>query len=202
MAGHDIIVIGGSAGGLEPVTAIARSLPADFPAAVFVVIHSPPINPSFLPSILAKAGPLPASHPTDGEPITSGRIFVARPNYHLLIAPGEVRVTRGPKEKLFRPAVDPLFRSAALTYGRRVIGVVLSGGLDDGAAGLWAIKTCGGITVVQDPEEALVPSMPESALRQTPVDYRLRMAQIAPTLARLARRCNRGGLPGTRMRMG
>lgn len=122
----------------------------------------------------------------DGEEIQPGRIYVARPDHHLLLEAGRVRVTRGPKENRFRPAVDPLFRSAALAYGPRVVGVVLSGGLDDGTAGLWAIKTRGGVAVVQDPDEARARSMPESAMRQSRVDHCVRLIEIAPILARLA----------------
>src|SRR5690348_15300508 len=152
MPGHDIIVVGGSARGLEGLLAIASGLPADLPAAVLVAIHTSPTSPGLLPEILARSGPLPAAQAADGEPVSPGRIYVAAPDHHLLLEPGRVRVTRGPKENRFRPAVDPLFRSAALAYGPRVVGVILSGGLDDGAAGLWAVKTRGGVAIVQDPE--------------------------------------------------
>ena len=200
MAGHDIIVIGGSAGGLEAMNAIVGGLPADLPAAVFVVLHTSPHSPGLLPEILNHRGPLPAAHARDGEPVTPGRIYVAPPDHHLLLEAGRVRVTRGPKENRFRPAVDPLFRSAALAYGPRVVGVVLSGWLDDGAAGLWAVKVRGGVAVVQDPDEAFARSMPESAMRQTRVDYRLRVADIAPTLAQVGVRTRRrrGGVPRAR----
>src|SRR5206468_2897234 len=113
-------------------------------------------------------------------------IYVAPPDHHLLVEAGRVRVTRGPKENRFRPAVDPLFRSAALAYGPRVVGVILTGALDDGAAGAWAVKACGGVAVVQDPEEALFSSMPRSAMRLARVDHCLRLAEIPPLLARLA----------------
>jgi two-component system chemotaxis response regulator CheB len=165
---------------------IARGMRADLPAALFVVSHTSPTAPRLLPEILESVGPLPAVYAEDGEPVRARRIVVARPDFHLLLERGRVRVTRGPKENRFRPAVDPLFRSAALAYGPRVVGVILSGGLDDGAAGLWAVKTRGGIAVVQDPQEAAAPSMPRSALRQTQVDYCLRMAEMPSTLARLA----------------
>ena len=186
MAGHDIIVIGGSAGGLEVMKAIVSRLPADLPAAVFFVLHTSPHSPGLLPEIFNHSGPLPAAHARDGEPVTPGRIYVAPPDHHLLLEAGRVRVSRGPKENRFRPAVDPLFRSAALAYGPRVVGVILTGWLDDGAAGLWAVKVRGGVAVVQDPLEALAPSMPTTAMRQTSVDYRLRVADIAPTLVKLA----------------
>jgi two-component system chemotaxis response regulator CheB len=186
MPGHDIIVIGASVGGVEALSTIVGGLSADLPASVFVVLHISPRGPSMLPGILQNAGRLPVAHGDDGEPIVPGRIYVARPDYHLMVESGRVRVTRGPKENSSRPALDPLFRSAARAYGPRVVGVVLTGNLDDGAAGLWAIKVRGGTAIVQEPEEARAPSMPLSALRHTQVDYCLRLAEIPPILARLA----------------
>lgn len=186
MTGHDIIVIGGSAGSLEVMRLVVEGLPTDLPAAVFVALHTAPQSPGLLPEIFKYRGPLPAAHAQDGEPIEPGRIYVAPPDHHLLLEAGRVRVTRGPKENRFRPAVDPLFRSAALAYGPRVVGVILSGWLNDGAAGLWAVKARGGLTIVQEPAEAFARSMPEAALRLTRVDYRLRGAEIAPTLVQLA----------------
>lgn len=187
MPTHDIIVAGASTGGVEALTALVGGLPADLPAAIFVVLHVPPTGSSLLPKILSRVGPLPATHANDGEPIHPGRIYVAPPDYHLLLKRGYVRVVRGPRENHHRPALDPLFRTAARAYGPRVIGVVLTGALDDGTAGLFAIKQCGGIAVVQDPAEAYFPSMPESALAYVDVDYRLPLAELAPLLARLAR---------------
>jgi two-component system chemotaxis response regulator CheB len=154
---------------------------------VFVVLHTQPQGPGLLPDILSRSGPLPACHPEDGDPIRPGEIYVAPPDHHLLIDGDRVRVTRGPKENRHRPAVDPLFRSAALHYGPQVVGVVLSGALDDGTAGLQAIKQRGGVTVVQDPLEALYPSMPQSAMNNVALDYCLPVAEIPPLLARLAR---------------
>ena len=127
------------------------------------------------------------AHAQDGEPISPGRIYVAPHDHHLLVEPGHLRVVRGPRENHHRPAVDPLFRSAALTYGPRVVGVVLSGALNDGTAGLIAIKRRGGVAIVQDPAEALVPGMPGSALRNVAIDYCLPIADISPLLAQLAR---------------
>ncbi|MGI8588356.1 MAG: chemotaxis protein CheB [Chloroflexia bacterium] len=187
MHGHDIIVIGASAGGVEALQTLARRLPADLPAAVFVVQHIPAQSPSLLPTILNRAGKLPAVHPQDKEPIHSGRIYVAPPDRHLLLDPGCICMVRGPKENRSRPAIDPLFRTAARVYGPRVIGVVLTGALDDGTAGLQAIKQRGGIAVVQDPDEAMYPSMPRSAQAHVDVDYCLPMAEIGGLLAKLAK---------------
>ena len=144
MAGHDIVVIGGSAGGVEALKQICQGLPPDFPAAVFVVVHISPTSRSVLPDLLSRAGKLPARHPANEEAISLGTIYVAPPDTHMLLRPGHVTLRRGPHENRTRPAIDPLFRSAAVTYRSRVIGVVLSGLLDDGCAGLIAIKACGG----------------------------------------------------------
>src|SRR5688572_4524961 len=131
MPGHDIVVVGGSAGGIDALKQLVAGLPADLPAAVFVVVHLPAHGPSVLPRILSRAGPLRAVHPQDGQPIRPGMIYVAPPDYHLLVKPGHARITRGPRENKHRPAVDALFRTAARSYGGRVVGVVLSGVLDD-----------------------------------------------------------------------
>jgi two-component system chemotaxis response regulator CheB len=187
VTGHDIVAIGASAGGIAPLQELVGGLPADLPAAVFVVVHLSEEAPSKLPSILDRAGPLEAVWPEDGDPVQNGRVYVAPPNLHLLLEDGAIRLTRGPKENRNRPAVDPMFRTAALAYGPRVVGVVLSGALDDGTAGLRAVKRRGGVAVVQDPDEALVPGMPESALRYVDVDHRLPADEIPPLLSRLAR---------------
>jgi two-component system chemotaxis response regulator CheB len=152
-----------------------------------VVWHLSPGIKSVLPSVLSRAGPLPASNPQDGDPIVPGRIYVAPSDHHILVERGFMRVTRGPKENRFRPAVDPLFRSAAYVYGPRVIGVVLSGALDDGTAGLWTVKLRGGTAIVQDPSDALHRSMPISALENVAVDHKLPALQIGPLLGRLTR---------------
>lgn len=186
MPGHDRIVVGASAGGVEALLALARALPASLPAALFVVLHLPATSKSHLPQLLDRAGPLVAHHPTDGERIQNGHIYVAPPDLHLLIEGEQVWLVAGPKENRHRPAVDPLFRSAAVAYGPRVVGVVLTGTLDDGTAGLHAIKRRGGIAVVQDPNEALYSSMPLSALTHVEVDYSLPLAEISPLLIRLA----------------
>src|SRR5919199_1747538 len=170
MAGHDVIVVGASAGGLEALREVVATLPPALPAAVCVVWHMSAESPGLLPEILERAGPLPAAHPEDGDLLQPGRIAVAPPNRHLLLERGRLRLTQGPKENRFRPAVDPLFRSAAAAYGPRVIGVVLSGALDDGTVGMQAIKARGGLAVVQDPLDAFVPSMPDNVLAHVAVD--------------------------------
>jgi two-component system, chemotaxis family, protein-glutamate methylesterase/glutaminase len=187
MPGRDIIVIGASAGGVETLSQLVRHLPPALPAAIFVVLHVPAHSPSLMPQILSRKGPLTALHPDDGEVIHAGRIYIAPPDQHLLLDIGRMRLTRGPRENGHRPAVDPLFRTAARSYGQRVIGVVLSGTLDDGTAGLEAIKQRGGVAIVQDPEEALYPGMPRSAQEAVAIDYSLPVAAIAELLDRLTR---------------
>lgn len=187
MLHHDIIVMGASVGGMEAFKNLVRHFPPDLAAAVFIVWHISPITRSILPTILSKAGKLPARHGVDGEPIRHGRIYVAPPDHHLMLEADHVRLTRAPKENRFRPALDPLFRSAAYAFGPRVVGVMLTGALDDGTAGLWAIKDRGGIAIVQEPTEAQDPSMPRSALQHVRVDYCLPIAEIAQTLVRLTK---------------
>src|SRR5687767_8151066 len=180
-----IVVIGTSAGGIDALRTIAAALPADFPAPIAVVMHSAPDSPGVLHEIIDRAGPLSALRARNGQRLEAGRIYVAPPDRHLLIEPGRVRVTRGPKENRFRPAIDPLFRSAAQVYGPAAIGVILTGNLDDGTAGLWAMKKLGGTAVVQDPSDALFPSMPTSALTHVPVDHCVPLSEMVPLLARL-----------------
>jgi two-component system chemotaxis response regulator CheB len=185
MPARDIVVIGGSAGAIESVSEIVRALPPNFPAAVFVVVHFPGTVASALPRILSRAGSLPAAHPQNEQAIQPGRIYVAPPDCHLFLEQGSVRLTRGPKENGHRPALDPLFRSAAHHYGKRVTGVVLSGNLSDGTAGLLAIKQHGGVVIVQDPETALYSGMPRSAVEQVPVDHVVPVEAIPELLKRL-----------------
>jgi two-component system, chemotaxis family, protein-glutamate methylesterase/glutaminase len=185
MSAHDLIVIGASAGGIEALRTLVPMLPTDLPAAVCIVVHIPPQSPGMIPSILNDKGQLLAVHPEDGETLVAGKIYVAPPDHHLLVEPGKLRVIRGPKENRHRPAVDPLFRSAARSYGPRVIGVVLTGTLDDGSAGLLVLKERGGIAVVQDPDDALFQDMPRNAIAYADVDYVVPLRDLAGLLTEL-----------------
>ncbi len=186
MTKRDIIVIAASAGGVEALMAIASSLPRDMHASIFVVLHQPPSGKSMLPILLSRVGSLPATHPRDGESIRPGHIYVAPPDLHMLLEHGVIRLARGPRENRHRPSADPLFRSAAHQYRDRVVGVVLTGSLDDGSAGLLAIKRHRGIAVVQDPADALFSGMPQHALDVTAVDYCVPLPLIGPTLVEIA----------------
>lgn len=182
-----VVVVGGSAGGIESAGTVIGSLPEDFNAPLFLVIHIPPAL-SILPEILARRALLPVAHAVDLESVARGHVYVAPSDRHMRVEDGRVRLNRGPRENRFRPAIDPLFRSAAETFGSRAIGVVLSGALDDGAAGLYAIKEAGGIAVVQDPKDAAYPGMPEAALRLVTADYVLPAGEIGPLLTGLVAR--------------
>lgn len=187
MANKDIVVIGASTGGIEALKVLISALPKDLRSSLFVVVHTAASSPNILYKILDNAGPLPCSTATDWEEIKRGHIHVASADHHLLLeSPGYVRLSRGPKENRFRPAVDPLFRSAAHAFGPRVVGIILTGFLDDGTAGLWAVKDRGGTAIVQDPERAVAPSMPLNALRHVEVDHCLPLEQIPRLIARLA----------------
>jgi two-component system chemotaxis response regulator CheB len=158
------VAVVASAGGVEALSTFAAGLPSDFAAAVLVVLHVPARGPSVLPGILARAGQLPARHPADGERLERGVIYVAPPGRHLTVSDGVVRVLPGPKENGHRPSADALLRSVAEMFGTRAAGVVLSGTMDDGAAGLRAVRIFGGLAIVQDPQEAAFPGMPMAAL--------------------------------------
>jgi two-component system chemotaxis response regulator CheB len=187
MAKRDIIVVGTSAGGVEALLDFVKSFPPDFSGSIFIVLHLSPFSNTNLPRILSKAGPLPAVQAKDGDKIEKGKIYVAPPDHHLILEKGNhIAVSKGPKENRFRPSVDALFRSAALVYGPRVIGVVLSGLLDDGTSGMWNIKRHGGIAIVQDPGEALFPSMPQNVMQYVEVDHVLPAAGIGGLLTLMA----------------
>jgi two-component system chemotaxis response regulator CheB len=181
---HCVIVIGASAGGVEPLKKIVSDLPSELTAAVFVVLHVGPV--SHLAGILDRSGPLSVSTAENGAHFKRGHIYVAPPNFHLLVHDDHILLRRGPRENLARPAIDPLFRSAALSFGPQAIGVILSGSLSDGSAGLRAIKTMGGLTVVQDPGDATVPAMINSAMRYVAIDYTAAVANMGKLLGKLA----------------
>jgi two-component system chemotaxis response regulator CheB len=187
MPNRDLVVIGGSAGAIDPLRDLIGALPADLPASIFVVQHVSPHAPSMLPAILAAVTKLEVVPARDGDPIKPGHVYVAQPGRHLLVESSQVRVVHGPKENRHRPAIDTLFRSAAWHFRSRVIGIVLSGSLDDGTAGLWAVKRSGGLAVVQDPAEATFPDMPANAMRQVAIDHVLHLREIPPLLERLTR---------------
>ena len=182
---RDIVVVGSSMGGIEALTSLARQLPADLPAAVLVVQHSSAESPGMLGQILASHGPLPAVIAEDRTPIERGRIYVAPPNRHLLATAGGLRVTFGPRENRSRPAIDPLFRTAAVNYGSRVIGVVLTGLLGDGAAGLLAVQRCGGLPLVQAPDDAAFAEMPRRALQAVADARTFTLRDLGALLVRL-----------------
>ena len=182
---RDIVVVGASAGGVEALGKLMRGLPPELPAALFVVLHVLPTGTSVLPEILDRAGVLPATPAVDGDPVERGRVYVAPPDHHLLVHDGTVALSRGPRENGHRPAVDPLFRSAARAYGSRVIAIVLSGALDDGTAGLRFVKSHGGVTIVQAPSDALYPAMPQSAIAHDVADHSVPIAEMPALLCEL-----------------
>jgi two-component system chemotaxis response regulator CheB len=165
-------MIGASAGGIESLQQLVAGLPKDLAASLFVTVHIPAWHKSGLPSILSRTGRLPAKHPTSGETIEPGHIYVAPPDYHLLLnSTGKIQLWRGPKENRHRPSINASFRSAAVSYRERVVGVILSGMLDDGVTGMWWIKRFGGLAAVEDPNEAQFPDMPQAALEHVAVDH-------------------------------
>ncbi|MEW6127458.1 MAG: chemotaxis protein CheB [Acidobacteriota bacterium] len=184
----NIVVIGASAGGIEALHQLLGGLPQNFPATIFIVLHQSTQSPNVLAKILDRAAALPVISARHREKFLPGQVYVAPADYHLLIeSPNTMSLSHGPKENRFRPAIDPLFRSAAQSFGASVIGIVLTGGLDDGTAGLRAIKQMGGTTIVQNPEEAYAPSMPLSALSNVEVDHCVKLSEMAGLLARLVK---------------
>lgn len=198
MATRDVVTIGASAGGISTLEELISKLSKDIPASIVIAQHLHPRSPSVLDHIIQRSTTLPVKFATDGEAMHPGHVYIAPPDFHVLVEPGYLRVVRGPRENRARPAVDPLFRSAAWSYGPRVVGVVLSGTLDDGASGLWAIRSCGGITIVQDPSEALHSEMPTSALMALNVDHVAPIETIALLLEDLARTPIDGASPSNR----
>jgi two-component system chemotaxis response regulator CheB len=181
-----IVVIGASAGGLEALKKIIKGLPADFHSPILIVWHMSPEVRGVLPDLLNRENTIFAAHANPNEEIKSNRIYIAPPDHHMMVDNGRILTTHGPKENRFRPAVDPLFRSAAYAYGNRVIGIILSGALDDGTAGLWTVKHYGGVTIVQDPNDAEVPSMPENAIREVKIDHCKRADELSKLLVELS----------------
>jgi two-component system chemotaxis response regulator CheB len=186
-AHHDLVVMGASAGGVQTLRRVVAGFPADLPATICIVVHIAPTSPSALAQILARAGALPCHAARDGEPLLLGEILVAPPDRHLEVEDSHVRLTTRPAEHGHRPSVDALFRSASFAFKERVVGVVLSGSQDDGAAGLTMIKSRGGAAVVQDPDEALYPGMPASAIANVDVDAIVPSRLIADTVTALVR---------------
>lgn len=182
MAAQRIVVIGASSGGIEALRELVNGLTPGFPAPICIVLHTSPHSPGLLAKILADAGRLPTATAATGMKLLDGHIYVAPPDHHLLVEPGVLRLGGGPKENRFRPAIDPLFRSAAQVYGPGAVGLILTGSLDDGSAGLRTIKQLGGITIVQDPRDALFPGMPTNALRHVATDHVAALADLPAVL--------------------
>jgi two-component system, chemotaxis family, protein-glutamate methylesterase/glutaminase len=185
MRNRDIVAIGASAGGIELLVQLMKVLPKDLPASLFVVQHLAPYHKSQLASILNRESFLKVVFPKNGEAVKKGHVYLAPPDHHLLVENGHMLVAKGPKENRFRPSIDALFRSVAYNYGQRVIGVVLSGSLDDGTSGLWSVKRLGGITVVQDPHESSFNSMPSNAIHQVEIDHVVSINEMGSLLERL-----------------
>lgn len=186
MAKPDIIVIGASAGGIEALIELVRTLPSDFDVSIFIVQHVSPYSKGNLPTIFKRHTSLGVSYPEDEDKIKSRHIYVAPPDHHLLLDDGKIVVKRGPKENRFRPSIDALFRSAAYYYKERVIGIILSGLLNDGTSGLWTIKRLGGIGIIQDPKDAIFSDMPENTLEFVDVDYIVPVSKMAALLQTLS----------------
>ena len=184
MSAPRMIVIGASAGGIEALQEILSGFPCDFGASVLIVVHTA-ARDGHLAEVLARSAHMTAIFAEDGTHIARGQIYVAPPDRHLIVSDSRIVLTRGPKVNRHRPAIDPLFESAAKAIGKRLVGVILTGYLDDGTAGLATVKANGGISVVQDPNDAFAPNMPRNALRMVSIDYCLPLSEIAPLLVQL-----------------
>jgi hypothetical protein len=195
MVRRDVVVVAASAGGIEALRQLVGGLPADLAAAIAVVVHMGPAGGDALATILDRSGPIPAHVAVNGEPLRDGVIYVCRGDHHLLLADGRphLHVRSGPRDKGHRPSADSLFRSAAEEFGERVIGIVLSGMLRDGADGLAAIRSRGGVAIVQDPADAIHPAMPRAALAQAGADHVVAARQMGPLIADLVRAGLGGG---------
>src|SRR3954447_6524805 len=191
-----LVVMGASARGVEALQRVARGLPANFPAPIIVVLHMPATAYSRLPEILSRAGTLPAKHVIDGDSLRPGVIHVAPPDRHVLVSDGRLKLVEGPRENGVRPAVDPLLRSAARTWGNRVIAAILSETLDDGTAGIAAVHHHGGVTIAQEPSDAICPGMPASAIDGAPVDYVVTADEMPDLLVDLSAQAEPAGTAG------
>lgn len=187
MAGRNLIVIGASMGGIEALSILLSQLPADLNAAVAIVQHTSPMRESRLAGVLGRTTPLPVHEAVDGEALIEGRVYVARPDCHMIVLDGKLRIGHGPRENGSRPAIDPLFRTAAVARRNAVIGIILTGMLDDGATGLRAIKRCGGLTIVQDPADAAYPDMPNRALELSRPDHVVRLENMGLVLEKFVK---------------
>lgn len=183
------MVVGVSAGALDALSKLVAQLPRDFPAAVFVVHHmAADSSGSPVLDAMNRAGNLVCEEARDGATIETGHVYTAPPDHHLLVGKGEIKVTKGARENRSRPSIDPLFRSAAVAYRSRVIGVILTGYLDDGSAGLSAVHRCGGVCIVQDPDDAAYPDMPRNALERVPSAQRVALAEMGAVLEKAVHR--------------
>src|SRR4051794_4540032 len=180
---RDIVVVGASAGGVRALELLVHGLSKDFAGTMLVVLHFPAWASSELALILSRSGPVPAIQAAPRQPLEPGRIYVAAPDFHLIVDDDSVLRWKGPAEDRHRPSINALFRSAAVSYGERVTGVVLTGALNDGTAGLWWVKRFGGLTIVQDPENAEFPEMPRSALAHIDIDYVLGVSEMGVLLS-------------------
>src|SRR4051812_1048226 len=186
MPKQDIVVVGGSSGSSAPLKQLVHGLPRDFPGSVFITTHIPSTHPSYLAQLLGRDSSIPVLAAMDGQPIEPGRAYVATQDRHLLLLGNSIRLGAGPRENMSRPSIDPMFRSAALSFGPRAVGVILSGLLNDGASGLHAIKAAGGTAVVQHPIDALAGEMPRAAIEAVQCDHIVNAGELPGLLAKLA----------------